>query len=272
MEKNKKVMNLNRKIVMCFLLTLFFSVNLMPSHGISIEENNKDRYDVKIEKPATDKADGSRIYISRKTGKIVFREVIPMTGHKWSAWKIAKKATYSKDGYKVRYCLKHPHVKHVDKKVLIRTGPKWGKWIIDRNPTNNKDGLRHREDLLHKGRREYEIIPVINIFPREMNILQKSNIEKRPSRKDIQSNPKTDSKENSQEASEAGSGANSAGRGQDVTDVGVSSNHVPFGAADAAIVLANGTVAAFWWILLLPLVKVMFWIARKRREAEEKNL
>lgn len=272
---------LKRKIIVFFALFVLMCMAFANAYGISIEENNKEQYDVKIKRHATETSDGVRVYISKKTGKVVFVEKIPMTGHRWGRWEIIKKPTYSEDGYKIRRCLKHPYLKHADKRILLRTGPKWGKWIVDRKPTKTREGLKHRIDELHKWRIEYRIIPRIKSFPEANdNSFSPGRITFNPN---TVNNPGSNqnlrnamggstSGDSSSKGSPDGGASVSGGQSSDGIDSDKGSAHIPFGAADAAIAFANGAVAVFWWILLLPLVKVMLWIGKKRKEAEENNL
>ena len=61
---------LKRKIIVFFALFVLMCMAFTNAYGISIEENNKEQYDVKIKRHATETSEGVRVYISKKQGRL----------------------------------------------------------------------------------------------------------------------------------------------------------------------------------------------------------
>ena len=53
---------------------------------------------------------------------------------------------------------------------------------------------------------------------------------------------------------------------------GTGGKPVPFSAADAVIIGANGTMAGVWILILLPMFRVAVWVSAKKRAIRRKSV
>lgn len=240
---------------------------------------DRSTYDVRVKQRATETKDGIREYRDKESGKI-YEEKIPKTGHIWGEWKIVKRPTEDSDGYKERYCLRYGKekrsVSHSQKSVLKKTGGEWKPWVVDKKPTNTEEGLRHRSSFNDKRRIQYDVIPdsrrAAIIVPGETMrpiVLEPGNAEV-PSEAD--GNGKVirhDVREDKRDANAPGtsSGESAANNGK-----GTGGKPVPFSAADAVIIGANGTMAGVWILILLPMFRVAVWVSAKKRAIRRKSV
>jgi transposase-like protein len=202
-------------------------------------------YTVTIIRRATENNDGLRRYVCSRCGK-EYTEAIPATGHKWSYWSIETPASCTTDGRAVRKCTRHKDYVHYQYRAVPATGHDFGEWIVDREATGTKDGLEHRVCINDSDHVQYRIIPVI-----------------------AQATPTVDNSSITKDDSSKASQDTDADKNSHKVTGNTGSRSVPFGAADAAILGANGVALIYFIVLLLPLIRVMFWIAAKRRKAED---
>lgn len=202
-------------------------------------------YTVTIVKRATENSNGVRKYVCSKCGK-TYTEAIPATGHRWSKWITDKKATCTRSGHAYRKCIKHREFTHYQYKKVAALGHDYQVKVIE--PTSSSMGMKIYT-CVRCG--ESYSVPYSgttgqNATANNVTKTEKSNVSKLTKNKSKSAEP----------AGVTGTSKNTV---------------VPFGTADAAILGANG-IALFWFvILLLPLVRVMFWVAKKRREAEDEQ-
>ena len=204
-------------------------------------------YTVTIIKRATENNDGLRSYYCAKCGR-KYTETIPATGHKWSAWSVKTPAACTVDGKAVRRCTRHKEYIHYQYKVIPAVGHDFGEWIVDRQASGTKAGMEHRVCRNDPSHVEYMSIPVIA----------------QPTTVEVDNGITADDSKSTRHDSDAEKSSHN------ITGASHSSS-VPFGAADAAILGANGVALLYFIILLLPMIRVMFWIAAKRRKAEDEE-
>lgn len=208
-------------------------------------------YKVTIIKRATENQDGLRKYVCSKCGK-TYTEPIPATGHVWGSWSVKTGATCTKSGKAVRRCIKHKDFTHYQYKIIPAKGHNWGDWIVDKSPTSSAEGLEHRCCKNDSSHIEYHLLPLIsqNQVTAGTNIISNTALT-------------TKDKSKTTAHSNIHSTCRSASNGADLAKA------VPLGAADAAIAGANGVASIFFIMLLLPFIKVLLWVKKKHREAEE---
>ena len=242
-------------------------------------------YEVRIEKRATQTRDGLRRYTCRKCGN-TYTEKIPAMGHVWGPWKTEKKATCTEAGRQTRVCRKHKGLVHTQSRVVPALGHDWGAWTKVRPASAGRPGLEKRVCRNNAKEIQYRQIPAFGVSdggngPGKTTgglMISRNNQEGQDSSGSASggSNAGTDEGTDSGSASGSGAGTSGSGTGGDgdsgrSQDSSGTQKATPFGAVDAAILGADGAALLFWVILLLPLIRVMFWAAAKRREKEEEE-
>lgn len=175
---------------------------------------------------------------------------------------VVRHATSDADGLRRYVCDK---CGYTYTETIPATGHRWGSWSVIRKATASAEGLKHRVCMNDTSHVEYDPISVLpgstdNTIGGGTIVIDNGGQVK------SQTVAKTrDSNRNKTEDGSKDGGDSRGGKGSG----GYSAKTVPLGAADVAIVGANGAASIFFILLLLPLIKVMFWIAKKRREAEE---
>jgi hypothetical protein len=239
-----------RKIIisLCAIILVITTAGVLSFAEDQCPAGGEHDYTVTIVKRATENSDGLRNYVCSKCGR-KYTETIPATGHIWSEWKVSKAPACTVDGQAVRKCIKHKDFTHYEYKVLPATGHDFGKWIIDRKATAAAAGMEHRVCRNDPSHVQYRSIPVLKT---KGPVINDNSITK--------------------DDQDADHNSTVAHKNKVVPrNKVIGTRTVPFGAADAAIIGANGVSLLFFIILLLPMIRVMFWIAGKRKEAEDKE-
>lgn len=78
------------------------------------------RYEVRIIKHPTEDENGIREYIYEDGTS--YTEEIPATGHKWSEWIVDVEPTKDKAGHKYRVCTKYPDAPHYEEAIIPPIG------------------------------------------------------------------------------------------------------------------------------------------------------
>lgn len=79
-------------------------------------------YEITVEVPVTDEADGMEHLVCSKCGDSLYRTV-PATGHAWSAWYVDVPATCTSAGVEARVCAKHPQNVHHEYRAIPPLSP-----------------------------------------------------------------------------------------------------------------------------------------------------
>lgn len=254
-----KDMLIRRILALVFASVLILGTSYMTVFAESqCPKGGSHEYTVTIVKRATETKDGVRQYVCSKCGK-AYTEAIPATGHRWSSWYVKTRPGCTKSGVMARKCVRYSSFTHYDYKTIPATGHDFGPWIIDRASTDKVEGLEHRVCANDGSHVEYGIIPVLEAGTSIINDNKVINEDSK-----AVSKTKTDSDKN-RNNSEASSGTSSGATGS------TEGKSVPLGAADAAIAGANGVATIFFILLLLPLIRVLLWVDKKRKEAEEEQ-
>ncbi len=268
----------------CMVLLLLCCTAVPAFAESSCPEGGEHDYEVSLEKRATQTRDGLRRYTCHKCGS-TYTERIPAMGHVWGTWKTVKKATCTDDGRETRICSKHPGLVHVQSRVVPALGHDWSAWKTVRSAAPGRAGLEKRVCRNNPDEVQYRQSPAFGTSDgagsgavtgnlmisgsHSGNVSGDNDSENAgdPARAGAKSGVGSG---NGMAGGSAGSG-DSGGDSDGAGGAGTSGARktVPFGAADAAILGANGAAVLFWTLLLLPLVRVMFWVAAKRREKEE---
>lgn len=248
------VFKFNKWLSLCIITALIVCGSFVVSYaGSDCPQGGEHDYTVTIVKRATENTDGVRKYVCSKCGD-TYTEAIPATGHKWSSWVTDKKATCTDKGHAYRKCIKHTEFTHYEYKTLPALGHDYQVKITA--PTSTSAGMK---------------VYTCSRCGDTYSVMFGSATGGNSSTATIKSVSKTDKDNVSKLTDDGKSKAATSKSNTAAATKGTSPTTaaVPFGAADAAILGANG-VAILWFILLLlPLIRVMFWVAKKRREAEE---
>lgn len=296
-------------MVLMALLIVCYSIPMTVYGADTCTDGGEHDDVVTIEKRATQSKSGTRRYTCQKCGR-TYTETIPSMGHKWGKWKTVKKATCTTKGKKKRTCVKHAELNHTQTKTIAATGHDWSGWKTVKKPALGKAGLAKKVCKNNSEEVKYKILPAktnpasgsgggtafdegkggangfhnggaedngsgIDGTGTDGGITDGSNTSGDSSNDADDTNSANrsgnygNSGSNGSNGDNGGNGGNAAG-GNGGAGTG-DGDVVPFGAADAAILGANGVALFFWIILLLPLVRVMFWIIAKRREKEEEE-
>ena len=195
-------------------------------------------FKVTIVTRATADKEGLRKYECRVCG-LKKEEKIPATGHVWGEWQTVKDATTSADGLKSRVCQKNgDHVQYKTVSKLEETSTRKLPTIRDMSETTIT--------VIHDPEPEMEEEPEESLPEEEEEELEE----------EITAEPDNDP---------SGVGGFS---GSTYENEQPEPEHVPLGAADVAIIGANGFAALYFLILLLPMFRVWLWIRKKKHEAE----
>ena len=268
--------------ICCALLLLICCTAVPAFAGDSCPEGGEHDYEVRLEKRATQTRDGLRRYTCLKCGR-TYTERIPAMGHVWGAWKTVKKATCTADGRETRTCVKHQGLVHVQSRVVLAPGHDWSAWKTVRSASPGRAGLEKRVCRNNPKEVQYRQSPAFGASDGAVSGAVTGNLMISGSRSenasgsndsgDVSDSARAKAKPGAKSGSGTAGGSSGSGASDSVGGTGASGTRktVPFGAADAAILGANGAAVLFWTILLLPLVRVLFWAAAKRREKEEEE-
>lgn len=232
--KKMKTQNINKLFyILLFVYILTVGCCHLTVNSYAEEYKEEHRYRVEIIKKADKDSDGLRRYTCEDCG-YTYTEIIPATGHRWSEWIIDVEPTYEKAGHMYRVCNKYSHLQHYEEKEippLKREEP---------NKNTEEEVLDNSKQLINnlKSDSKKEIIPTVD----ETSDQNNTKITEAMTIKDIENTDKV--------------------RG------GLFSgpvNYIDYISAGAMFMLVP-----YYIIIILPLIKLLIWIRRKRKEAKEK--
>ncbi len=225
------------------LLLAFMTFGLLgTAFGQGKVYGQEARYRISIVTAPGEHSEGLRQYINEDTGEVHY-EIIEATGHIWSEWIVEQEADYGKPGRMYRVCTKYPDKPHYEYREI----PALEAEAPTQPAKNPEEDASEGEASAEEPTRERE--------------------ENSPDPTETPENEKDDVE---QGVLSAGAAESTGAHTGEVLAGKAVYNPVLVAVADAALITASIGFAAWFVIILWPMILVLFWIRRKKKEAKDR--